>query len=120
MHGAITTTTSPNGEEVGGAKDIYNDKMMLAYLCTLTMNIDVTPKARNCILQHAKRFEWEGNQLVWKLQGGEKRVVLPSNGGKEIIMCLHEDLDHYGICNTHNLLQHHYWRKACRWTFNAS
>lgn len=61
MHGIVTMTTSPNGEEVGGAEDIYNDEMMSAYLQTLTMNMDVTPKARDCILQWAKRFEWEGN-----------------------------------------------------------
>lgn len=99
-------------KKLGGAKDIYNDEMMLAYLCTFTMNMDVTPKVRDCILQLAKRFEWEGNQLVWKLHGGEKCVVLPPNGREELILRLLEDLDHYGVRKMHKLLQHHYWWKG--------
>ena len=35
-------------------------------------------------------------------------MVLPPNGGEELVLHLHEDLDHYGVHKMHELLEHLY------------
>lgn len=101
-------------KKLGGAKDIYDNKAMLTYLHTLTMDTDVTPKEEDRISQRTKRFEWEGNQLFQRLHRGETRVVPPPNGREELVLHIHEDFGHYGVRRTHNFLQHHYWWKGMK------
>ena len=104
-----SSTKIEREEESGGAKDVFEDGPVLDYLRWKELALDVTPKERDRILQQAKWFEWEGVHILKKFPNGGKRVVPRPQDREKLVFHIYEELEHFGMKRTYNLLQSQYW-----------
>ena len=88
---------------------MYDDSGILSYLQTGELTAGLTTKDKYRILQQAKRFKWEGSHLlrIWK---DRKVGIVPLPTEREqLVRHVHEELGHFRVQHTHNLLQGQYW-----------
>jgi hypothetical protein len=105
----MATVDADDGEESGGAKDIFEDMVVMKYLKYGEAKVMWSTKERNRVLQRAKWFLWEGTHLLRLWPDGTKKVVLVLEERVKLIKHAHEDLGHFGVRRTYSLLQIHYW-----------
>jgi hypothetical protein len=105
----VATVDANDGEESGGAKDIFEDVDVMKYLKDGEVKVTWSTKERDRVLQHAKRFVWERTHLLRLWPDGTKKVVLTPEEKVKLIKHAHEDLGHFGVRRTYSLLQIHYW-----------
>jgi hypothetical protein len=102
----VAMVDADDGEESGGAKDIFEDVNVMKYLKDGEVKVTWSTKERDRVLQRAKRFVWERTHLLRLWPNDTKKVVpLP----EERVKHAHEDLGHFGVRRTYSLLQIHYW-----------
>jgi hypothetical protein len=90
--------------EGNGALDIYDDALVIAYLQVGEVPIGLTPKERDHVVHRAKRFKWEGNSLLWMWVDGQMKVVPHLYQRESLVKHAHEELGHFGVRRTYNLL----------------
>jgi hypothetical protein len=98
-----------DGEESGGAKDIFEDADVMKYLKDGEVKVTWFTKEKDRILQCTKRFVWERTHLLILWLDGTKKVVPVPEERVKLIKHAHEDLGHFGVQRTYSLLQIHYW-----------
>jgi hypothetical protein len=90
--------------EGSGALDIYDDAFVIAYLQVGEVPIGLTPKERDHVVHRAKWFKWEGNSLLQTWVDGQVKVVLHLDQHESLVKHVHQELDHFGVRQTYNLL----------------
>jgi hypothetical protein len=105
----VATVDADDGEESGGAKDIFEDVDVMKYLKDGEVKVTWSTKERDRVLQRAKRFVWERTHLLRLWPDGTKKVVPAPEERVKLIKHAHEDLGHFGVRRTYSLLQIHYW-----------
>jgi hypothetical protein len=90
--------------EGNSALDIYDNAPIIAYLQVGEVPIGLTPKERDRVVHTAKRFNWEGNFFLWMWANGQVKVVLFLEQHKSLVRHVHEELGHFGVQQTYNLL----------------
>jgi hypothetical protein len=102
----MATVDADDGEESGGAKDIFEDVDVMKYLKDGEVKVTWSTKERDRVLQHAKRFVWERTHLLRLWPDGTKKVVpVP----EERVKLIKHALGYFGVRRTYSLLQIHYW-----------
>ena len=96
-------------EESGGVMDIHHDGPVWSYLRDSVHPAGITPKERDRITQRAKRFAWEGTQLLRVFSYGRRKVVPKPPERERLTQQVHVELGHFGVRRTHSLLQTQYW-----------
>jgi hypothetical protein len=104
----VATVDADDGEESGGAKDIFEDVDVMKYLKDEEVKVTWSTKERDRVLQCAKRFVWEKTHLLRLWPDGTKKVVPAPEERVKLIKHAHEDLGHFGVQRTYSLLQIHY------------
>jgi hypothetical protein len=105
----VATVDEDDGEESGGAKDIFEDVDVMKYLKDGEVKVTWSTKKRDRVLKHAKQFVWERTHLLRLWPDGTKKVVPAPEERVKLIKHAYEDLGHFGMRRTYNLLQIHYW-----------
>jgi hypothetical protein len=105
----VATVDADDGEESGGAKDIFEDVDVMEYLKDGKVKVTWSNKERDRVLQRAKRFVWERTHLLRLWPDGTKKVMPAPEEKVKLIKHAHEDLGHFGMRRTYSLLQIHYW-----------
>jgi hypothetical protein len=105
----VATVDADDGEEFGGAKDIFEDVDVMKYLKDGEVKVTWSTKERDRVLPRAKRFVWERSHLLRLWPDGTKKVVPAPEERMKLIKHAHEDLGHFGMRRTYSLLQIHYW-----------
>jgi hypothetical protein len=105
----VATVDADDGEESGGAKDIFEDVDVMKYLKDGEVKVTWSTKERDRVLQRAKWFVWERTHLLRLWSNGTKKVVPTPEERVKLIKHAHEDLRHFGVRRTYSLLQIHYW-----------
>jgi hypothetical protein len=111
MHGdttreaTVAMVDADGGEDSGGAKDIFEDEDVMLYLKAGETKATWSSKERDWVLQRAKRFVWEGTHLQRLWPDGTKKVVPTPEDRVKLIKHAHEDLGHFGVRRTYNLLR---------------
>jgi hypothetical protein len=100
----VATVDADDGEESGGAKDIFEDVDVMKYLKDGEIKVTWSTKERDRVLQCAKRFVWERTHLLRLWPDGTKKVVLAPEERVKLIKHAHEDLGHFGMRRTYSLL----------------
>jgi len=98
-----------SSEDSTSGKDIYDDKIVVEYLCNNAIAGIVGAKERDRILQRAKRFHWEGSHILWLWEDGRVRLVPHPSERANAVRHAHEELGHFGVKRTYSLLQTRYW-----------
>jgi hypothetical protein len=104
----VATVDADDGEESGGAKDIFEDVDVMKYLKNGEVKVTWSTKKRDRVLQRAKRFVWERTHLLRLWSDGTRKVVPAPEERVKLIKHAHEDLGHFGVRRTYSLLQIHY------------
>jgi hypothetical protein len=105
----VAMVDADDGEESGGAKDIFEDVDVMKYLKDGEVKATWSTKWRDRVLQRTKRFVWERTHLLRLWPDSTKKVVPALEERVKLIKHAHEDLGHFGVRRTYNLLQIHYW-----------
>jgi hypothetical protein len=105
----VAMVDADDGEESGGAKDIFEDVDVMKYLKDGEVKVMWSTKERDRVLQRAKRFVWEKTHLLRLWPDDTKKVVPAPEERVKLIKHAHEDLGHFGVRRTYSLLQIHYW-----------
>jgi hypothetical protein len=71
----VATVDADDGEESGGAKDIFEDVDVMKYLKDGEVKVTWSTKEKDRVLQRAKRFVWERTHLLRLWSDGTKKVV---------------------------------------------
>jgi hypothetical protein len=100
----VATVDAKDGEESGGAKDIFEDMDVMKYLKDGEVKVTWSTKERDRVLQLAKRFVWERTHLLRLWRDGTKKVVPTPEERVKLIKHAHEDLGHFRVQRTYNLL----------------
>ena len=96
-------------EDSNVEQDIHNDEQVLQYLRVGSIGGNCDAKERDRILQRAKRFRWEGSQVLRVWSDGKVRVVPKPSQCVALVQHSHEELGHFGVKRTYSLLQTQYW-----------
>jgi hypothetical protein len=91
----VATVDTDDGEEFGGAKDIFEDVDVMKYLKDRELKVTWSTKERDRVLQCAKRFVWERTYLLRLWPNGTKKVVPAPEERVKLIKHVHEDLGHF-------------------------
>jgi hypothetical protein len=105
----VAAVDADDGEESGGAKDIFEDVDVVKYLKDEEVKVMWSTKERDRVLQRAKRFVWERTHLLKLWLNDTKKVVPTPEERVKLIKHAHENLRHFGVRRTYSLLQIHYW-----------
>jgi hypothetical protein len=105
----VATVDADDGEESGGAKDIFEDVDVMKYLKDGEVKVTWSTKERDRVLQYTKQFVWKRTHLLRLWLDGTKKVVPVPEERVKLIQHAHEDLGHFGVRRTYSLLQIHYW-----------
>jgi hypothetical protein len=105
----VAMVDADDGEESGGAKDIFEDVDVMKYLKDGEVKVTWSTKWRDRVLQRTKRFVWERTHLLRLWPDSTNKVVPALEERVKLIKHAHEDLGHFGVRRTYNLLQIHYW-----------
>jgi hypothetical protein len=69
----------------------------------------VSAKERDHVLQRARRYRLEGTHILRVWEDGKVRIIPhPAQRGR-IVQHAHEELGHFGVNQTYNLLLGQYW-----------
>jgi hypothetical protein len=110
MHGDTTKEAivakvdADDGEEFGGAKDIFEDVDVMKYLKESEMKAMWSTKERDRVLQRAKQFVLERTHLLRLWSDGTKKVLPTLEERVKLIKHAHEDLGHFEVRRTYSLL----------------
>jgi hypothetical protein len=105
----VATVDADDGEESGGATDIFEDVDVMKYLKDGEVKVMWSTKERDRVLQRTKRFVWKRTHLLRLWPDGTKKVVPAPEERVKLIKHAHEDLGYFGVRRTYSLLQIHYW-----------
>jgi hypothetical protein len=105
----VATVDADDGEESGGAKDIFEDVDVMKYLKDGEVKVTWSTKERDRVLQCAKRFVWERTHLLRLWPDSTKKIVPALEERMKLIKHAHEDLGYFGVRRTYSLLQIYYW-----------
>jgi hypothetical protein len=100
----VATVDADDGEESGGAKDIFEDVDVMKYLKDGEVKVTWSTKERDRVMQRAKRFVWKRTHLLRLWLDGTKKVVLVPEERVKLIKHTHEDLGYFGVRRTYSLL----------------
>jgi hypothetical protein len=89
--------------------DVHDDTLMLEFLRTNMVLGMVSAKERDCVLQQAKRYRLEGTHILRVWEDGRVRIVPHPAQKGHIVRHAHEELGHFGVTQTYNLLLCQYW-----------
>jgi hypothetical protein len=98
-----------SSEDSTGGRDIYDDVVVVEYLCHGALVGTIGAKERDRILQRAKRFRWEGSHILRLWEDGRVRLVPQLSERANLVRHAHEELGHFGVKRTYSLLQGQYW-----------
>jgi hypothetical protein len=119
MEGHVTSYSSQRVDgqsldpEVGdgsiGHHDVHDDTLVLEFLQTSKVSGMVSAKERDRVLQQAKRYRLEGTRILRVWEDGRVRIVPHPDQRRRIVRHAHEELGHFGVKRTYNLLLGQYW-----------
>jgi hypothetical protein len=66
-------------------------------------------KERDCVFQRVKRYRLEGTHILRVWEDGKVRIVPHPDQRRRIVRHAHEELGHFGVKRTYNLLLGQYW-----------
>ena len=105
-------------EESRGAKDVFEDGLVLNYLREKKLALDMILKKKDMILQQTQQFEWEGAHLLRKLLDEGKCVVTRPQDHEKLMLHIHEELRYFGVKRTYNLYRVNIGGLVCKQMFN--
>ncbi|OAE32097.1 hypothetical protein AXG93_2573s1060 [Marchantia polymorpha subsp. ruderalis] len=85
-------------------RDVHDDALVLEFIRTSMVPCTVGAKEQNCVLQRAKRYQLEGSHVLRVWEEGMVRVVPHPAQRTRIARHAHEELGHFGVKRTYNLL----------------
>ncbi|OAE35993.1 hypothetical protein AXG93_93s1320 [Marchantia polymorpha subsp. ruderalis] len=90
-------------------RDIHDDALVLEFLRTSMVPCIVGVNERDRILQRTKRYRLEGAHVLRMWEDSVIRLVLLPAQRARIVRHAHEELEHFEVKRTYNLLLGQYW-----------
>jgi hypothetical protein len=89
--------------------DVLDDTLVLEFLRTSMVSNMLNAKERDCVFQRVKRYRLEGTHILRVWEDGKVRIVPHPDQRRRIVRHAHEELGHFGVKRTYNLLLGQYW-----------
>ncbi len=89
--------------------DVHDDTLVLEFLRTSMVPSMVSAKERGRVLQQTKRYQLEGTHILQVWEDGRVQIVPHPTQRGHIVRHAHEELGHFEVKRTYNLLLSQYW-----------
>jgi len=89
--------------------DVHDDTLVLEFLRTNMVPRMVNAKERDHVFQQARKYRLEGTHILRVWEDGRVRIVPHPTHRGHIVRHAHEELGHFGVKRTYNLLLGQYW-----------
>jgi len=99
--------------------DIFGDAQMLTYLQLGELDVGLTFKEKDRVLQKAKRYHWKGKHLLKIWQDGHVQVVPWPKMRNSTVRHSRRSWDIFGYIKPTICFKVNIGGKACSWRFNS-